>query len=80
MNKNLKTPENIDKLISNQASEPSFLDNVFSGYVVKETSANKNSTKVYKKVYKLFMCYAAKETAPAYRELNQNLFEKEQIT
>ena len=51
MDKNLKTPENIDKLISNQASEPSFLDNVFSGSVVKETSANKNSAKVYKKVY-----------------------------
>ena len=51
MDKNLKTPENIDKLISNQASEPSFLDNVFSGSFVKETSANKNSTKVYKKVY-----------------------------
>ena len=51
MDKNLKTPENIDKLISNQAIEHIFLDNVFSGSVFKETSANKNSTKVYKKVY-----------------------------
>ena len=51
MDKNLKTPENIDKLIERQASNPSYLDGKFppvssNGGVSKDTENNK----VYKKV------------------------------
>lgn len=50
MDKNLKVPENIDKLIINQASEPSFLDSVFK-VNSKNSGINKKTSKVYKKVY-----------------------------
>lgn len=50
MDKNLKTPEDIDKLIKRQASDPSFLEgNIF---IDKMTGNDKgNCSKVYKKVY-----------------------------
>ena len=46
MDKNLKTPENIDKLIERQASNPSYLDGKFppvssNGGVSKDTENNK---------------------------------------
>ncbi len=50
MDKNLKTPEDIDKLIKRQDSDPSFLEgSIFIDS--KITGSDNNCSKVYKKVY-----------------------------
>ena len=53
MDKNLKRPENIDKLIESQASTPSFLDEKFppvnNGGVTKSAEKGKVYVKKYNK-------------------------------
>lgn len=49
MDKNLKTPENIDKLIERQASTPSYLDGKFPPVGKNGVTESPSKGKVYKK-------------------------------